>query len=386
MLTALPLRDVLFLAVTANVASWSTLARCPSGFVPWPEESQACQSAASATTSEIAYLRAHAFPFDKPNHQSIFDDGLAIPTVNLSLTARQKFAWAASVHRAIWRDAVLPYAAVNEARTDWRQLFWAPLVLEVDSAIDRHRKGLRSRQEGLGAGSGFGTRANAGVYAFRNKDTGGGGGGGGELVGDRDGNSHDTESDDERGSSSMQADLASNATLAEAAVFVNSRVWKLMGKLGGHASPIVFKSEQTPLIYDPLSTILFGYASCTGVSLLLIDALRTLGIPARLAGTPAWHGQREGGNHNWVEVYLGESRGWGFVEGAPAGAGETFDNPCDKWFCNAAHFNGSGTRVFATKYDRDGANAYFPMAWEPSNHDVVGVERTAFYESVCNRC
>ena len=46
---------------------------------------------------------------------------------------------------------------------------------------------------------------------------------------------------------------------------------------------IRFKSDQTPLVYDPLSTILFGYASCTGVSIAYVDALRTLGVPARLA-------------------------------------------------------------------------------------------------------
>lgn len=28
--------------------------------------------------------------------------------------------------------------------------------------------------------------------------------------------------------------------------------------------------------------------------------------------------------------------------------------PCDKWFCNPAHFNHSGTRVYATKFERQG--------------------------------
>ena len=43
------------------------------------------------------------------------------------------------------------------------------------------------------------------------------------------------------------------------------------------SATIKFGSEQTPLVYDPMSTMLFGYASCTGISLLLIDALRTAG-------------------------------------------------------------------------------------------------------------
>jgi hypothetical protein len=51
----------------------------------------------------------------------------------------------------------------------------------------------------------------------------------------------------------------------------------------------VFKSQQTPLIFDPMSTIAYSFASCTGVSIFLIDALRSVGIAARIAGTPAWN-------------------------------------------------------------------------------------------------
>ena len=41
---------------------------------------------------------------------------------------------------------------------------------------------------------------------------------------------------------------------------VNEYLWE-RGYLGNE---VVFKSSQTPLIYDPMSTIVFGYASCTG--------------------------------------------------------------------------------------------------------------------------
>ena len=71
---------------------------------------------------------------------------------------------------------------------------------------------------------------------------------------------------------------------------------------------VVFKSSQTPLIYDPMSAIVFGFASCTGekqrengvimrqencsgVSILFADALKSAGIPARVAGTPSWNGE-----------------------------------------------------------------------------------------------
>jgi hypothetical protein len=100
-----------------------------------------------------------------------------------------------------------------------------------------------------------------------------------------------------------------------------------------------------------MSVITFGFASCTGVSILYVDALRSVGVPARLVGTPAWKGVASNGNHNWVEVFLGD--GWYFNEAYPAGPGETFDKPCDKWFCNSGNFNPNDsltTQVFAAKF------------------------------------
>ena len=71
---------------------------------------------------------------------------------------------------------------------------------------------------------------------------------------------------------------------------------------------------KTPLIMDVMSTITFGFASCTGVSIMFVDALRAVGVPARLVGTPAWNGMIQNGNHNWVEVYTGPEAGWSFME------------------------------------------------------------------------
>jgi len=102
-----------------------------------------------------------------------------------------------------------------------------------------------------------------------------------------------------------------------------------------------------------MSTIVYGYASCTGVSILYADALRAVGVPARIVGTPAWNADVSHGNHNWVEVYLGtqaygNADGWYFIEASPAGPGESFSNPCDKWFCNPGHFaEKPATRVYA---------------------------------------
>ena len=44
-----------------------------------------------------------------------------------------------------------------------------------------------------------------------------------------------------------------------------------------------------------------GKVSCTGQSILLVCALRSVGIPARMAGVLTWNHVR--GNHNWVEAW-----------------------------------------------------------------------------------
>merc|ERR1712070_249815 len=173
-----------------------------------------------------------------------------------------------------------------------------------------------------------------------------------------------------------------------AAEVLNAHLWSALRP----ENPIVFRSEQTPLIYDPMSTMIFGYASCTGVSILYVDALRSVGVPARLVGTPAWHGVVDDGNHNWVEVWLGSEApgpagadGWTFLEGSPAGPGESLDNHCDKWFCNPSHFDGR-TKVFAAQFDRHSNATVYPMAWDLANKDIPGVDRSAYYNAACRSC
>ena len=157
----------------------------------------------------------------------------------------------------------------------------------------------------------------------------------------------------------------------------NSSVWQ---NVGG----VKFHSGQTPLIFDPVSTVAFGYASCTGVSTTYIAALRVAGVPARLVGTPAWLGDPAKGNHNWVEVFEPASGAWGFIEGKPAGGGETLADPCDKWFCSPA--KAAGTQFFAAQWSRATNASIYPMAWDVANLDVPGVDRTAYYQQACGAC
>lgn len=111
--------------------------------------------------------------------------------------------------------------------------------------------------------------------------------------------------------------LNKNAKISDVVTAVNEGIWDILGKPG---FPIKFRSSQTPLIYDPMSTITFGYASCTGISILFVDVLRSIGVCARLVGTPAWNNNAEKGNHNWVEVLMESETDpsgyeWGMMEG-----------------------------------------------------------------------
>ena len=122
------------IALPPGTDLWHT--KEPSGnCVPWPGAS--CQPFSEAQADSLLYLTDNMFPFDKPNAQTLLDDGLAVPTAQLSLMARQRFGWAARVPRTVWKEAVLPYAVVNEARTNWRQLLWdnlSPLLATVSNS------------------------------------------------------------------------------------------------------------------------------------------------------------------------------------------------------------------------------------------------------------
>ena len=72
------------------------------------------------------------------------------------------------------------------------------------------------------------------------------------------------------------------------------------------------KPDQSP--YESLES---GMASCTGLSILLTDAFRAVGIPARVAGTPQW--TTKPGNHNWVKVWIDGQ--WHFTEYYPDAKG-----------------------------------------------------------------
>jgi len=112
-------------------------------------------------------------------------------------------------------------------------------------------------------------------------------------------------------------------------------------------------------------------ATCTGLAILLVDACRAVGIPARAVGTPLWSNLR--GNHTWIEIWDGD---WHF-----AGADEYDKAGLNRgWFVNdAAQARAEEPRhaIYATSWKRDGLT--FPMVWAKDSAAVAAVNVTTRY-------
>ncbi|MEM9082021.1 MAG: transglutaminase family protein, partial [Planctomycetota bacterium] len=117
-----------------------------------------------------------------------------------------------------------------------------------------------------------------------------------------------------------------------------------------------------------------GRATCTGLSIILVNACRSVGIPARLAGVANWHDGR--GNHTWVEIWDGKN--WRFT-----GADEYNKNGLDlAWFTADASKATAGDPVFgvwATSWKKTGHQ--FTMSWNDQDRSVHAVDVTHRYAS-----
>jgi hypothetical protein len=117
---------------------------------------------------------------------------------------------------------------------------------------------------------------------------------------------------------------------------------------------------------SPYESTRAHYASCTGLSIMLTDALRSVGIPARIVAIPVW--ADESGNHTWVEIWDGK---WHYI-----GAGEPtlLDHA---WFIQKASRTDEQHPIYATSFKQTGT--FLPMPWAPSLHFVPAVDVTEYY-------
>ena len=136
------------------------------------------------------------------------------------------------------------------------------------------------------------------------------------------------------------------ATLYDAICAVNKNIPMMTG--------VEYNTRREKTNQSPRESMRQGMASCTGLSILLVDACRAVGIPARFVGTASWHDNR--GNHSWTEVWLdGE---WHVTE-------YYFPSALDHlWFmADAAKANPSDRNyaIYATRFGQ--ASDWFPMVW-----------------------
>ena len=108
-------------------------------------------------------------------------------------------------------------------------------------------------------------------------------------------------------------------TPAQAAAMINQKLFPLV--------KVKYSTQRAKADQSPYESLQSGLASCTGLSVLLIDACRSLAIPARFVGTPLW--SDNSGNHSWVEIW---DESWHFT-GAAEPSGDQLDQA---WFIGRA--------------------------------------------------
>lgn len=158
-------------------------------------------------------------------------------------------------------------------------------------------------------------------------------------------------------------------TLADAAVWVNSFSWNI-------TSPAIHYVASPPnaiSAYSVFEVIGNKSASCTGLSVFLVSALRSVGIPARLTGTPHWDlgptvcpngdSDPDCGNHDWVEAFTGG--GWSFLDEAAGPPNARHANL--SWFCAPANDTAMPARNHA-KHQKIGTlnHTIFAASWGPA--------------------
>ena len=157
--------------------------------------------------------------------------------------------------------------------------------------------------------------------------------------------------------------IAAAKTPSEAAVLLNQKLFKELN--------VKYSTKRNRADQGPAESISTGLASCTGLSILLIDACRSVAIPARFVGTPLW--TNKSGNHSWVEIW---DDGWHFT-----GACEPTGNELDRgWFKGRAATAQSDHplhAIYAVSYKR--TPSAFPMVWAPANKSVSAVNVTDRY-------
>ena len=153
------------------------------------------------------------------------------------------------------------------------------------------------------------------------------------------------------------------ATPGEAAQALNRQLFGIVN--------VRYSTQRKKADQSALESMESGLATCTGLSVLLVDACRAVGVPARVAGTPMWMNLR--GNHTWVEVWDGD---WHFA-GAAEPDGKGLDHG---WFtgdASKARRDLPEHAIYASSFKKTGVS--FPLEWDANLHWVAAVNVTDRY-------
>ena len=157
--------------------------------------------------------------------------------------------------------------------------------------------------------------------------------------------------------------IAEAKTISQAAAMINQKVFALVN--------VRYSTKRAKADQSPLESIRSGLASCTGLSILMIDACRACGIPARFVGIPLW--PDKSGNHSWVEVW---DNGWHFT-GACEASGDDLNKA---WFTDRAATairDNPAHSIYAVSFQR--TPLAFPLVWNRSINYISAVNVTDRY-------
>lgn len=127
---------------------------------------------------------------------------------------------------------------------------------------------------------------------------------------------------------------------------------------------------------SPYESMELNWASCTGLSILLVDACRAAGIPARCVGCPAW--KKVTGNHTWVEVFGPDAQGrWRWFNVGDTGSDPRGENWVNERCREETDADDWSHAVWAACWRP--SDHHFPLPWEWEIEYVPGLNVTRFY-------
>lgn len=145
-------------------------------------------------------------------------------------------------------------------------------------------------------------------------------------------------------------------TTEQAAQAINQHLFKTI--------KVKYSRKRKKANQSPSESMEQGLASCTGLSILLVDACRSVNVPARVVGIPRWTTKR--GNHTWVEVW--SDNAWHFT-----GAAEYNAKGLNRaWFARDASLADKDSRrssIYAVSFRQ--TDTTFPMVWTRDQENVV---------------